>query len=824
MTSDIILEMRGVSKHFGAVRALHNITFDVRAGEVHGLVGENGAGKSTLMGVASGALLATEGDVHICGEEMRGDPQKARNLGLAIVRQEPALMPDLSVAENLFLGLPEAHRPKLSNLKSWARSLLQKWSANVAIDVRAPITSLNPEQRFIVEIVKALACEPKILVLDEPTEHLASEDVERLFQRIREVTARGASVIYISHRIREVQAIANRLTVLRDGESQGTYDATSLSEDQIVSLIVGTSLDRTFPPKAEGAEGEVVLETLHYSAPGFSDVSVTVRAGEIFGLAGIDANGQREFMRALAGINRGVGKVAINGKDVKVTSSKSALALGISYLPGDRHREGIFADLAVRENFSIRSAKQDLAGGLISSSSEERRANQAVRRFNVKTPNIETPIRSLSGGNQQKVVLASVLASNPKILLVDEPTQGVDVGARAEIYKTLREVAAKGIAIILVSSDQQEVAGLSDKVAIFSRGKIVETLSGERVTEDNITASVLKATGQRDKHHKKVAPVWKWAAGNSAPLIMVALAILILGAAAALYNPFYISPRSLTGMMTLVATLALVAYGQQLLLLVGGIDLSVGPLMGLCQVVASFYLLEELGPESHLMGWSLLILVAVAVGLVNWALVEPLGLHPMVVTLATFMAIQAISLILRPTPDGMIDSNVMTALGTKLGIFPVIFLIALAVGVVLEFVLYRRTLGLSLRGLGSRQEAARTAGIRPAAVRLLAYVGCSLLAGIASITMMPQVGIGDPRAGLGYTLGSIAAVVIGGASLFGGRGSFIGAFLGAIFITQVNSVTSFLSLDQAWQSYLLGFLILAAVSLYSKSRQKVVQA
>ncbi|HEX7894304.1 MAG TPA: ATP-binding cassette domain-containing protein, partial [Terriglobales bacterium] len=267
--NSIILEMKGVSKHFGAVRALHGITFDVRAGEVHGLVGENGAGKSTLMGVASGALTATDGNVWIAGEEVRGDPQKARNLGLAIVRQEPALMPDLSVAENLFLGLPEARRPRLSNLNSWARTLLQRWSANVAIDVRVPITMLNPEQRFIVEIVKALACEPKLLVLDEPTEHLATEDVERLFARIRAVAARGASVIYISHRIREVQAIANRLTVLRDGEGQGTFDASSLSEDQIVSLIVGTSLDRTFPPKAEGREGRIVLETNQFSGPGF---------------------------------------------------------------------------------------------------------------------------------------------------------------------------------------------------------------------------------------------------------------------------------------------------------------------------------------------------------------------------------------------------------------------------------------------------------------------------------------------------------------------------------------------------------------------------
>ena len=338
----LLLELTGVCKSFPGVRALHDVTFDVRAGEVHGLVGENGAGKSTLMGVASGALAAEEGRVVIAGREMRGDPELARDLGLAIVRQEPSLMPDLTVAENLYLGLPEARRPGLSNLGAWAAGLLARWSKDVAIGVGDHVATLNPEQRFIVEIVKALACEPKVLVLDEPTEHLATEDVDRLFTRIREVTARGAAVIYISHRIREVQAIADRLTVLRDGEGQGTYEACSLSEDQIVSLIVGTSLDRTFPAKAGTGIGGAVLEVKGYSGPGFTDVTLQVRKGEILGLAGIDANGQREFMRALAGLTRGHGHLAISGRPVAITSTKGAMRAGVSYLPGDRHREGIF--------------------------------------------------------------------------------------------------------------------------------------------------------------------------------------------------------------------------------------------------------------------------------------------------------------------------------------------------------------------------------------------------------------------------------------------------------------------------------------------------
>jgi ribose transport system ATP-binding protein len=460
--------------------------------------------------------------------------------------------------------------------------------------------------------------------------------------------------------------------------------------------------------------------------------------------------------------------------------------------------------------------------GFVRSGSERKRANKAVDAFAVKTPTIETPIKSLSGGNQQKLILSSVLATNPKVLLVDEPTQGVDVGARAEIYRVLREVAAKGVAILIVSSDSQEVAGLSDRVAIFSRGQVVETLSGAAVTEDRITSAVLKSTSIREKAHKLVSPILKWASGNSAPLLMILGLILIIAAATTIYNPFYMSTRNLAGIMTFAATMALVAYGQQSLMLVGGIDLSVGPLMGLCMVVASFFLLENAPPEQVILGYALILVVALCVGFINWFLVDPLDMHPMVATLATFMAIQAVATILRPAPAGIVDTEIMNTIKSKLGFVPLTFIVALSLAFLLEYLLYKRPVGLKFRGLGSRGEAARVAGIRPGFTRLFAYLTCSFFAGLATITMIPQVGIGDARAGLSYTLTSIAAVVIGGASLFGGRGSFVGCLLGAIFLTQMSSITAFLGLDQAWQNYLLGALILVAVAFYSKSRQLAV--
>ncbi len=301
-------------------------------------------------------------------------------------------------------------------------------------------------------------------------------------------------------------------------------------------------------------------------------------------------------MRALAGLAPSRGKVLIAGKVTDISSPRKSVRSGVSYLPGDRHREGIFADLSVRENFSSRSQSADIVAGLVRRASEDARAEQAVDQFAVKTPTIETPVRSLSGGNQQKLVLSGVLATHPKILLVNEPTQGVDVGARAEIYKTLREAAKAGVAIIVVSSDAQEVAGFSDRVAILSRGRIVRMLSGAEVAEDNITGAALKSTSHREKDNKRAHPILAWAAGNTAPLVMVASAILLLGAAVTYYNPFYISTRNLMGIAAMIATLAIVAYGQQVLLLVGGIDLSVGPLMGLCMVVSSFFLVQAAGP------------------------------------------------------------------------------------------------------------------------------------------------------------------------------------------------------------------------------------
>jgi ribose transport system ATP-binding protein len=650
-----------------------------------------------------------------------------------------------------------------------------------------------------------------------------ASDVERLFERVREIAAAGTAVVYISHRIREVRRIAQRITVLRDGMGQGTFDIASVDERRIVELIVGGKLDHDYPEKGKGLDARpIVLEIKGLTGKGFSNVSLQLRQGEIIGLAGIEANGQRDFLRAMAGLAASEGQIFVDGKQIVLRGPDSAARNRIGYLPGDRHREGILPTLSVKENFAIRSTSRDARFGLISAARETARAERAVAAFAVKTPSLETPVSSLSGGNQQKLILSSVLAAHPAVLLIDEPTQGVDVGARAEIYRILRQIASDGTAIIIVSSDAAEITGLCDRVAVFSRGEIASELAGDDVTENQITTSVLTSTSVRSQVRHEIGAFWRWAAGNSAPIVLVGLAILALGTYASFASEFYLTGRNLGGVLALVATLALVAYGQQVVMLLGEIDLSVGPLMGLCVVIGSYFLVAKAGPASYLIGFALIFLAAIAVGVINFLLVDRLSIHAMIATLATYMGVQAISLLLRPSPAGLIDGRLMKLIGTKVGVVPVTVIAALLIGVALEYALFRTTLGISFRGLGSRAEAARITGVPPRLTRLAAYVACSCFAALASIPMLAQVGVGDGKAGLNYTLTSIAAVVIGGGCLAGGRGSFIGALLGALLINQVNIVSTFLQLSDAWTFYLQGAMVLIGVALYSRSRQMAV--
>ena len=821
MASDPLLVLRGISKAFPGVQALSAVDLEVGPGEIHGLVGENGAGKSTLVAIAAGVLQPDSGSVEVAGHLMtNAAPQVARQLGVAIVHQEPALLPDLTVGENLYMGVSGDRRPRPGRVAAWASPQLDRWGAG-RIDPTLRTGSLAPSSRFVVEITKALAQDPRVLILDEPTEHLDPDDVDFLFESVRRGARAGWGVVYISHRIREIKQIAHRITVLRDGTSRGTFDADDLSEREVINLIVGRPFETAFPSKAEPrpASGPA-LESVDLEGPAFSDLTLEVRPGEVLGFAGIDGHGQREALRALAGMGQATGIVKVDGTALK-RRPEFARDAGIVYIPRDRHVESIFPGLVVRENLLLGDLRSVARFGFVRRILERRRVSELMAKFGVRATGPEAAIETLSGGNQQKVVLARTIGGHARVLLADGPTQGVDVGARMEIYKHIRDFAAGGGAVVVVSSDGIELAGLCDRVLVFSRGRVAGSLIGNELNEHAITSLALTATtGRRFERPSRRLSGLRFSGGDLGPSIGLAGATALLGLAAAAANDSYLSVLNFRGFLAFLATLVFVAFGQQIVMMAGGIDLSVGPLMGFLVVVSSFFLTSEepVGPKA--VGWLLIVGVALLVGLINWALIEITALHPVVATLVTFMALRGLSLTLRPVPGGLIEEGITDGITVTLGFVPVSILAGIAAAVILEYSLRRSWWGVATRGTGSDPLVARDLGVPVKWVRLAAYLACALLTSVSAILLMAQVGSGNPTAGITYTLTSIAAVVLGGTSIFGGRGSFIGTLMGALLLQQIIIATTFLGLGEEWRSYLLGGLTILAVAGYSRVRSQ----
>jgi len=451
-----------------------------------------------------------------------------------------------------------------------------------------------------------------------------------------------------------------------------------------------------------------------------------------------------------------------------------------------------------------------------------RAAQRSIAEMSIKTPSISTPIGSLSGGNQQKAVLARTLSSRPLVVLAEEPTQGVDAGARVEIYRILRAAADDGACVVVLSSDGVELEGLCDRVLIMSRGHIVEELEGPEVTETAITGAALKSTTERNRQTESPSrwtKIRRWGDSDHSPALVIAAAVILLGIAVGLRNPAYLSALNMEGFMLMLAPVIFVGLAQAVVVMAGGFDLSVGPLTGFLVVAGSYWIVDGQGILPIGIGIFLMLAAATVVGLVNAILVNNLGINPVVATLAMFMALRGLSLTLRPTPAGIINSDVVSIVEFSFGPIPIALLLAVIVAFILQIALRRSRWGAELRAVGSNPQAAARLGIRVGRVRVLSYLTCALLVVPAAFLLMAQVGIGDPKVGVNYTLVSITAVVLGGASIFGGRGSFIGVVLGAALIQQLVNVTTFLRLSEAWQYGLLALLTLTSATTYATLRK-----
>ncbi|HZS92075.1 MAG TPA: sugar ABC transporter ATP-binding protein [Chloroflexota bacterium] len=494
-SGSLLLRLSQVWKRYGGIVALKDVSLDVVGGEVHALLGENGAGKSTLMGIASGSIRPDAGTIDVAGQHIAEmTPALARRLGLAIVHQHPALLPDLTVAENMRIAVAE----RLGGGQVRGKLLSQLRRVGCLVDMDERVEELSVAQRHLVEIAKALAIEPRILILDEPTAPLGADRIAQLFEEIRAAAGRGTAIIYITHRLAEMRQIADRVTVLRDGEVRGTSLVGSISDDEILRLIIGRSVSTVFPPKGvSSGEGQGGLVAESMSGDGFHDVNLRVSPGEIVGLAGIAGNGQSDVLRALAGLAPASGQARLGDTTLRLNRPQAARAAGVAYLSADRQSEGLLMSLSVRENAALSALSQFAYAGVVQRGAEVAGVEKQRKALAIKAATIEAVVSALSGGNQQKVALARSLLAQPKLILADEPTQGVDAGARVEIYRILREAANSGIPVLVVSSDTLELEGLCDRIVVFSRGHIIGELSGADITEEKIAQSIITATTHR---------------------------------------------------------------------------------------------------------------------------------------------------------------------------------------------------------------------------------------------------------------------------------------------------------------------------------------
>lgn len=489
MKSDFILELKNIVKTFPGVKALDNVHLEIRPGEVHALCGENGAGKSTLMKIISGAQKATSGDIYFEGEKVTyNNTKEAQNIGISMIYQEFNLIPHLSVAENIFLG----KLPVKANVVNWKK--LHKDTQGILdqlglkISPKTIVSKLSVAEMQMVEISKCLSTNSKVIIMDEPTAALTDQEIATLFKIIENLTSKGIAIIYISHRMDEIFSITDTITVFRDGKHVKTMKTAHTDYDELVSLMVGQNIEHLYPERLHTDE-DVVLKVENLCGKNVDNVSFVLKKGEILGISGLMGAGNIELSKILYGaMKKESGTVTVNGKELKCTRPLEAIENGIGLVPDDRKNDGLVLVRSVKENISLSSMEKISKFGILNKKTEKNAVKNSIESMNIKVSSSEQLVNNLSGGNQQKVVLSKVLRASPDILILDEPTRGVDVGARAEIYQIINLLTQNGKSIILVSSDLSEVIGMSDRILVMKEGKIVKEILRKESSQELVLA------------------------------------------------------------------------------------------------------------------------------------------------------------------------------------------------------------------------------------------------------------------------------------------------------------------------------------------------
>jgi ribose transport system ATP-binding protein len=840
------LRLEGVTKRYGGVTALSNVDFACSLGTIHAVVGENGAGKSSLMKIVAGVIRPDEGRIYLDDTLVHfGSPADATRRGIACIFQELSLLPDLSVADNISIATPPRRFGLIDRRRQRERAseiLREIGCPDIHPDERVKDLPLSRQQ--MVEIAKALVRQPRLIIMDEATSALTAKDVEQLYKVIRQLRDRGLAILYISHRMHEIAALADTCSVFRNGRHIDTFPMATRTAAEIVPLMIGREVSRAYPAKlvldrpanaiaesinVEGASPVPAFEVASLSWEHvLNGISLAVEKGEIVGLGGLDGQGQSELLLALFGVLRGVdGKVLINGKHSSVNHPRQAKSAKVrmALIPEDRKTQGLLLAMSIRDNLVMAAASGLSNHGVIDSAKERTAIVEAVEKLQIKVNDLDAPVRTLSGGNQQKVVIGKWLMKEPRILLLNDPTRGIDVGTKQEMYRLMRELAQTGIAILFYSTDYEELIGMCDRVVVCYGGKLIRELKGAELNDHNLITAALNLSeefdrsssggpisetgGDRSSKWHRFHRFWRWNAGPFTAFLVFATMFLLF----AVQQQNGLSVNVLTSLSNKGVVLALVAMAQTLVILTGGFDLSAGMILTMASCLAS--VLVNGSPGHVALGLATVLLCGLAAGAVN-AMVVVLGrIQPIIATLATGAIYFGIALLLRPSPGGEVSEDLSNALTYDLGGIPTSFLLLVGTLAFVWWPFRNSVVGRNCYAVGSAEGAAYMSGLAIGRSRFAAYSLAGLLAaaGGLELSLISLSGEASATQGGFYTLNSIAAVAIGGTSLFGGSGGMIGSILGAFILRTISDLLFVFNAPALWQPLFQGAILLGAVCL-----------
>jgi rhamnose transport system ATP-binding protein len=834
------IELRGITKRFGPVEVLSGVDLQLFEGRVHSLAGENGAGKSTLVKILAGIHQPDSGVILRKGAEtvIQG-PADARSQGIAVIHQHPAVFPDLSVAENVFVG----RQPKRMGSVAWtamnekAQELLK--SLQINIDVQLPVKLLSIAERQGIEIAKALSIDARVLVMDEPTSTISSREVDRLFEIVDRLKKKGVAILFISHFIEEILGLGDEVTILRSGKRVTTSPTKSLSPEQTVRLLIGTE-PGVFFPKEEVKIGSPVVSVRGLSGAGFvEDVSFELRTGEILGFFGLVGAGRSEVAQMVFGIvppERG--EIRLDGRLVDPRSPRKAMKLGISLLPEDRHQQGLVLPFSIRANATL-PILRTLANrfGLVDRHKESKIATEFSQRMHVVATGVEQITSNLSGGNQQKVLLAKWLIPAPRVLILDEPTRGVDVGAIAEIHRIVSHLAAQGMAIILISDDAQEVIGMADRILVFRGGRVVSEVPRDSFNREAIQLAAAHAVRGAERvapasdellDIQKQPPAERATASGVLEKLFrirelcLILALLVICAGVTAREHRFLQPSNLEQVALSAILVGIVALGEALVIIARQIDLSIGAMVAMSAFTSADWL------ESHPQSSILLILllgcaVGLGLGLFNALLVAILRIPAIVATLGTLAIYRGGVIVLaggRQISATSLPDNYGDIARMHLAGVPLLVWLAAVLTLVLGLAARFTQTGRNLYALGSNPEGARLAGISEPKHVAVVFVLSGLLSGLVGVLWGSRFGTVDAILAPDLQLQAISAVVVGGVSIFGGSGSVYGAAIGAVIFAVLQNGVQLLGINQFWLQAVIGAAILATVLFYSRLAQR----